>query len=97
MSSNGDVVGVRALVVAPADVEADVGRVDAVERAVDRVDDELDPVEELAERPVGEQGVALHGEVGRVDLQQQAAVDDRAVLGAQRGRPRLATYSSRDG
>ena len=49
-----------------------------------RVDDELDPLEELAERTVGEQGVALHREVGRVDLQQQAAVDDAAVLGAQR-------------
>ena len=56
-----------------------------VERAVDGVDDELDPVEELVERPVGEQRVALHRQVGRVDLQQQAAVDDRAVLGAQRG------------
>ena len=50
------------------------------------VDHQLDPVEELAERPVGEEGVALHGEVGRVDLQQQAAVDDGLVLGAQRGR-----------
>ena len=41
-------------------------------------------VEELRERPVGEQRVALQGEVGRVDLEQQATVDDRAVLGAQR-------------
>ena len=35
MSSSGDVVGVRALVVAPAHVQADARRVDAVERAVD--------------------------------------------------------------
>ena len=81
-----DVVGVRALVVPPADVQPDVGGVDAVERGVDGVDHELDPVEELAERPVGEEGVALHGEVGRVDLQQQSALDDGAVLGAERGR-----------
>ena len=78
----------RPLVVAPADVQATRSGVDAVERAVDRVDDELDPGEELAERPVGEEVVALHGEVGRVDLQQEAPLDDRSVLGAQRRRER---------
>jgi hypothetical protein len=29
--------------------------------------------------------VALHGQIGTVDLQQQAAVDDGQVLGAQGG------------
>ena len=81
----GDVVGVRPLVVAPAHVQAHGGRVDALERAVDGVDHQLHPAEELRQRPVGEQRVALEGEVGRVDLQQQAAVDDRLVLGAQGG------------
>ena len=42
-------------------------------------------VEELRQRPVGEQRVALEGEVGRVDLQQQPAVDDGPVLRAQGG------------
>ena len=80
-----NVVGVRPGVVAPADVETDVARVDPFERAVDGVDHQLDPVEEVRERSVGEQRVPLHGEVGGVDLEQQALVDDVPVLGPQRG------------
>ena len=60
-----------------------------VERDVDGVDDQLDPLEELAERAVGEQRVAFERQVGGVDLEQQAAVDDGAVLGAQRRRHRV--------
>ena len=37
-----------------------------------------------AERPLAEQRVALHGEVGRVDLQHAAGRDDRPVLVGQR-------------
>ena len=66
-------------------MQAHPGRVDPLEGAVDGVDHQLDPGEELGQRPVGEQRVALQGEVGGVDLQQQAPVDDGPVLGAQRG------------
>ena len=79
-----DVEGVRALVVAPAHVQADPTRVDPRQRAVDGADHQLDPRQEVGERPVGEEGVALEGEVGGVDLEQQPALDDGVVLRAQR-------------
>ena len=41
--------------------------------------------EELGEGRVGEQRVPLHREVGRVDLEEQAAVDDVPVLRRERG------------
>mmetsp|Transcript_17321 Transcript_17321/g.59360 ORF Transcript_17321/g.59360 Transcript_17321/m.59360 type:complete len:984 (+) Transcript_17321:1403-4354(+) len=73
---------VRARVVAPADVEADVVRVDALERDVERGDVHLDDVAD--ELVVGERGpprVPAHGQVRAVDLQPQALGGDEAELG----------------
>ena len=46
--------------------------------------DALDPLEELREGPIGEEGVALHREIGRVDLQQEPVLDDDAIFVTQR-------------
>ena len=74
------VVSVRAVVVAPAEVQADsIGR-DRRHRLVDRVDVEGDRVEEAVHRLVLEEPHALHGQVGAVELQHEAARDDQLVL-----------------
>jgi hypothetical protein len=79
-----DVAGVRPLVVAPAQVQPHALARNAGERAVQRVDRRLDEVEELGLRAVGEERVALHREVRRVDLQHVPRRHGRLVLGAQR-------------
>ena len=77
----GHVPSVRPLVVAPADVQADGAGVDTDKGGVDRPDHELDPREELLERPIGEQGMAFEGEVGSIDLQDEPTLDDRPAGG----------------
>ena len=71
MSLNVDVAVVRALVVAPADVDAHLLRVDVAGRVVERVDVQLRLLTELLERLVRELDVAPHAEVRAVDLQLQ--------------------------
>ena len=87
---------VRSFVVAPADVEPHVGagRCPSSAPLIASID-ELDPREELVERTVGEQRVALHREVGRVDLQQQPLVDDERYS-VRSAAATACTYSSRD-
>ena len=54
------------------------------ERAIQGRDVGVDVAQEVGERAVGEGGVALHREIRRVDLQDEALVDDVAVLGGER-------------
>ena len=78
------IVGVRPFVVAPADVQPHaVGR-QALGRGIERGDVALG---DLAELVVGEMPVlvvARRGEIGRVDLQDEAGLDDRPVFGLHR-------------
>ena len=77
---------VRPLVVAPADVQAHALRGDSRQaRGSCAATTTSTKREELAERPVGEERVALHREIGRIDLEHEARARDRLVLGAERG------------
>ena len=62
------VVDMGAVPVAEADMEPDLLRRDVGEGHVERPDVERDPLQEVVERPVLEHELALHGEVGSVDL-----------------------------
>jgi len=74
------VVGVRAVVVAPTEVESDpVGR-DRRGGPVDGVHVQLDHLEEPVERVLAEEAGALHGQVRAVHLQEQAAGVDQLVF-----------------
>ena len=70
----------RALVVAPADMDADVVLGDAVEGVVQRLDMGLGDLDELVVGEVAEQHVPRQREVGAVELQVEAGGDDRAVF-----------------
>ena len=75
-----DVVGVRSVVVSPAEVQAHaIGR-DVLHRVVDGVDVEGDGGQEAVERLVLEEAGALHGQVRTVELEHEAAADDQLVL-----------------
>ena len=74
------VVLVWALPVAPADMQPDLLGRDVRESEVQRLDVKLDPLEEVAKRPLAEHDDALHGEIGRVDLQDVALGDDVVVF-----------------
>ena len=75
---------VRALVIAPAHMQPHPVARHVDDRLVDRLDDPLDEAEEIAERPVVVGQVALEREVGAVELQQEAVLDDRLVFDLQR-------------
>jgi hypothetical protein len=64
-------------------VQSHRGGVDLRERAIDGVDHQLHPREEMGERPIREECVTFHRQVWRVDLQQQALVDDEPILDAE--------------
>src|SRR5271155_2074856 len=74
------------LVVAPADVQSHGAGIDAFEGVIDGRHDGPSPTKELLERPIGEEGVALEGEIGGVDLEEQAVIDDGPVLGGKSAR-----------
>ena len=75
-----DVRGVRAVVVAPADVQPDPVRGDLRRGPVDGLDVRLDDLEKAVEGLVLEQARALHREVGAVELEQEPARVDQLVL-----------------
>src|SRR5205814_7659438 len=75
---------VRPLVIAPADMQAHLVARHICDRLVDRLDNTLDKAEELAERAVLIGQMPSEREVGAVELQQKAAVDDRLVFDPQR-------------
>ena len=90
----GHVVGVRALVVAPAHVQPHRGRVDAVERAVDGVDDQLDP--RRGTRRAGGRRTAC-GARARGRARRSAAAGPRSTMARYSVRSAAATartYSS---
>jgi hypothetical protein len=83
------VLVVRAGVVAPAHVQADLLLGDAVERRVQRVDRHRQVRVPALDRRADGPAVRGHREVGRVDLQVEPGVGDRLVLVAQRLAERL--------
>jgi hypothetical protein len=79
-----DVADMGALVVAPADVDADLVLGQATQRMVQRLDVGLGHRHELLVRKVGEEHVAREGEVGAVHLEVEPGLHDGAVLVAHR-------------
>ena len=65
-------------------MQADAVARDVGERGVDGRNDAIDEAEEIAQRPVLVGHVPLHREIGAVELQQEAVVDDGFVFDAQR-------------
>ena len=74
----------RALVIAPADVQADAVARQAVQGVFQRLDMGRRDLQELLVRQLGEKHVARQGKVGAVELQVEARVKDRAVFVAHR-------------
>ena len=75
-----DVAGVRARVVAPAQVHPQpLGR-DVAQCVVERGDVQADALAEVVEREVRELHVAAHRQVRAIDLQRNSRVGDRLVL-----------------
>ena len=54
-----------------------------VQRVIERLDVELDRGSKLGHRRVGKLQVAAEGEIGTIDLKEEAAANDRPVLLAQ--------------
>ena len=90
-----DVEVVRALVVAPADVQAHPLGGHVGQRAVDRRDVPLGGLHEHVVGLVAVHDVTAHREVGGVDLQLEARVDDALVLGLHRVRERVEVLVER--
>ena len=88
MRRERDVVDVRALPVAPAAVQPHAVARNALERLVERRHVQLARLDELGIALVLERHGALHGEIGRVDLQDQAGLVDGEVLGPHLARQR---------
>jgi len=75
-----DVVGVRAFVVAPADMDADhVGR-NIAERMIERFGMESGTPQKLRFGEVLKSGVPRHCQIGAIDLQHKTRRDDGGVL-----------------
>ena len=72
----------RALIVAPAQVNSNLCWVDVRDSVVDGLDVHVEALKVLGVTEVGVLDVSAHGEVGCVDLQGQAGVDDGFVLDA---------------
>ena len=75
IGSNGvefDIVDMRPIPVAKADVQPHLLRRNIGQREIERVDVDLDAIEEVAERLILEHEGTLHRQVGRVDLQRRA-------------------------
>ena len=82
------VVSVRSLVVAPADMQPHaVGR-QTSRRSIERFDVALGDLTELVVAQVPVLIVARRGEVGRIDLQDEAGFNDRSILGLDHVRER---------
>ncbi len=75
---------VRALVVAPADMQPHALARHGGERVVDGRHHPLDETEEFGQRAILEREVSLQREVRTIELQQEAARDDRLVFDPQR-------------
>ena len=76
----GDVVVVRPLVIAPADVDARaVGR-HVAQRVVQHLDMEFRALEEIGFVEVLKAGVMRHRQVGAIELQHEPGLDDRLVF-----------------
>src|ERR1700730_7862872 len=74
----------RPLVITPADMQPNPVARNIFECRVDRRDDAFDKAEEIAERTVLVGEMALEREVWAIELQQEAAADDRLVFPFER-------------
>ena len=74
----------RTLVVAPAQMHAQLLGRDVGERVVERLDVQRGALAEFVEVEVGVLDVPAHGEVGTVDLQDEAGLGDGLVFVAHR-------------
>ncbi len=79
-----DVEVVGRLVVAPAGVEADTVRGQALAGAGDGGDVATDVCLEVGQGAVCVRRVTLHGEIGAIELEHVAALDDALILRPQR-------------
>ena len=75
---------VRPLVVAPAQVHADLFRRDVRQGVIERLDVHAGDLAEFLEAEIGEEGVAAKGQVGTVDLQHQTRLGHGLVFLTQR-------------
>ena len=78
----GYVAVVRAFVVPPAHMQTHLVPRNVLQRLVDRLDDEFDEADKVTERAVPVGGVSLQGEIGAIQLQQEAMADDRRIRSA---------------
>ena len=74
------VVMVRALVIAPAQMQADLLGRDVPGRVIERLDVQLDALAERLEIEVGVLDVPAHAEIGAIDLQHDAGFGDGLVF-----------------
>ena len=79
----------RPFVVPPAHMQTHLVPRNVLQRLVDRLDDEFDEADEVTERAVPVGGVSLQGEIGAIQLQQEAMADDRLVFDLQRNAERI--------
>ena len=84
-----DVVGVRALVIAPADVHANLVRRYLGERVIEHVDVKRRALEKLGFGQILKAGMPGHGEIGTIELQDEACRNDGLVLFPHRVRDGL--------
>ncbi len=80
-----DVADMRAFVVSPADMYAQMVLRQPRQRIVQRLDMQFGDADEGIVVEIGKQHVARQGEVGAVDLQVEARFEDRAILVAHGG------------
>ena len=76
----------RAVVVAPADMEPDALAGNALDPQIDRRDMPFELPEEFGFPQMREKPMPLHGQIGSINLQDQAGVVDGAIFVRQRFR-----------
>ena len=83
-----DVVNVRPFPIAVTDMQPHPLARDARDRLVDHRHVQLARLDEIGIRPVAVEHGAVHGEIGRVDLQEQAGLVNRPIFVAHLARQR---------
>ena len=76
----GHVAMMRAFVIAPAHMHAKLLRRNTRERMIERLDMELRALAEFRHAEIGILNVPAHGEIGAIDLQNEAGFGDSLVF-----------------
>ena len=84
-----DVMDMRPVIIAPADMESDAVAGNALDPQIDGRDMQLELLEEFGFLQMPEKPMPLHRQIRSVDLQDHAGVVDRAILVGQRFREGL--------